>query len=152
MIGMITAIICIKAIIPIMYLIAIYIFYIKVNGLCKEKKQSIFLFCIIRVTLIIRIMVQVTALHWTLEFQESAKCKGHFASHMQGSFCSVQLFGAGSHQIQRSSMENDLFAAIIQHSLRNRFEGAPGDRWKGSGDGRRMWFVNLWALGCSCDM
>ncbi len=24
-------------------------------------------------------MVQVTALLWTLEFQESAKCKGHFA-------------------------------------------------------------------------
>jgi hypothetical protein len=37
----------------------------------------------------------------------------------------------------------------IQHSLRNRFEGAPGDSREGSGDGCRMWFVNSWALGWS---
>ena len=36
-------------------------------------------FCIIRFILIIRIIVQVTALLETLEFQESAKNKGYFA-------------------------------------------------------------------------
>ena len=40
----------------------------------------------------------------------------------------------------------------IPHRLRNRFEGAPGDRREGSGDGCRMWFVNSWALGWSRDM
>ena len=46
-----------------------------------EKVQEInfLFFCIIRIILIIRIMVQVTALLGTLEFQESAKRKGHFA-------------------------------------------------------------------------
>jgi hypothetical protein len=37
------------------------------------------LFCIILFILIIRIIVQVTALLETLEFQESAQRKGHFA-------------------------------------------------------------------------
>ncbi len=37
------------------------------------------MFCIIRFILIIRIMFQVTALLGTLEFQQSAKRKGHFA-------------------------------------------------------------------------
>jgi hypothetical protein len=40
----------------------------------------------------------------------------------------------------------------IPHRLRNRFEGAPGDRREGSGDGCRMWFVNSWAFGWSRDM
>ncbi len=40
----------------------------------------------------------------------------------------------------------------IPHRLSNRFEGAPGDRSEGSGDGCRMWFVNSWALGWSCNM
>jgi hypothetical protein len=40
----------------------------------------------------------------------------------------------------------------IPHRLRNRFEGAPGDRREGSGDGCRLWFVNSWALGWSRDM
>ena len=40
----------------------------------------------------------------------------------------------------------------IQHRLSNHFEGAPGDRREGSGDGCRMWFVNSWALGWSRDM
>ena len=40
----------------------------------------------------------------------------------------------------------------IPHRLRNHFEGAPGDRREGSGDGCRMWFVNSWALGWSRDM
>ncbi len=40
----------------------------------------------------------------------------------------------------------------IPHRLRNRFEGAPGDRRGGSGDGCRMWFVNSWAFGWSLDM
>ena len=40
----------------------------------------------------------------------------------------------------------------IPHSLCNRFEGAPGDRREGSGDGCRMWFVNSWGLGWSRDM
>ncbi len=30
----------------------------------------------------------------------------------------------------------------IPHRLRNHFEGAPGDRREGSGDGCRVWFVN----------
>ncbi len=46
--------------------------------LCKEKEPEI-LISFLRIILIIRIMVQVTALLWTLEFQESAKRKGHFA-------------------------------------------------------------------------
>ena len=40
----------------------------------------------------------------------------------------------------------------IPHSLRNTFEGAPGDRRPGAGDGCRMWFVNSWALGWSRDL
>jgi hypothetical protein len=32
------------------------------------------------------------------------------------------------------------------------FSGAPGDRRMGAGDGCKMWFVNLWALGWSRDM
>ena len=49
---------------------------------CRMKKVqeiNFLFFCIIRIILIIRIMVQVTALLGTLEFQESAKRKGHFA-------------------------------------------------------------------------
>ncbi len=38
------------------------------------------------------------------------------------------------------------------HHMRNFFPGAPGDRRPGAGDGCRMWFVNSWALGWSCDM
>jgi hypothetical protein len=40
----------------------------------------------------------------------------------------------------------------IPHRLRNHFSGAPDDRMPGSGDGRRMWFVNSWALGWSRDI
>ena len=40
----------------------------------------------------------------------------------------------------------------IPHHLHHHFEGAPGDRRPGSGDGCRMWFVNSWALGWSRDM
>jgi hypothetical protein len=40
----------------------------------------------------------------------------------------------------------------IPHHLRHHFPGAPGDCRQGSGDGCRMWFVNLWALGWSSDM
>jgi hypothetical protein len=46
-----------------------------------EKVQEInfLFFCIIRIILIIRIIIQVRALLRTLEFQESAKRKDHFA-------------------------------------------------------------------------
>ena len=40
----------------------------------------------------------------------------------------------------------------IPHRMRNAFPGAPGNRRQGAGDGCRMWFVNLWALGWSSDM
>ena len=51
-----------------------------INCRTEEVQEINFLFlCIIRIILIIRIMVQVTALLGTLEFQESAKHKGHFA-------------------------------------------------------------------------
>ena len=40
----------------------------------------------------------------------------------------------------------------IPHSLHNTFEGAPGNRRPGAGDGCRMWFVNSWALGWSRDL
>jgi hypothetical protein len=35
----------------------------------------------------------------------------------------------------------------IPHNIRNLLPGAIGDRREGSGDGCRMWFVNLWAFG-----
>ncbi len=44
------------------------------------------------------------------------------------------------------------YPGIIPHRMRNAFPGAPGDRRPGAGDGCRMWFVNSWALGWSCDM
>ena len=50
------------------------------------------LFSIIRIVRLIHIMAQVDALLKTLELQESAKRKGHFAL--------FKLFGAGAHQVQ----------------------------------------------------
>ena len=46
----------------------------------------------------------------------------------------------------------DTGTTSIQHSMRNTFEGAPGDSRPGAGDGCRMWFVNSWALGWSRDL
>jgi hypothetical protein len=47
----------------------------------------------------------------------------------------------------------------ILHRLRNTFPpqvsgrpAAPGDRKPGTGDGCRMWFVNLWAMEWSRDL
>ncbi len=40
----------------------------------------------------------------------------------------------------------------IQHSMRNAFSGAPGDRRPGPGEECRIWFVNSWALGWSRDL
>ncbi len=40
----------------------------------------------------------------------------------------------------------------VPHYLRHHFPEAPGDRRPGIGDGCRMWFVNSWALGWSCDI
>jgi hypothetical protein len=40
----------------------------------------------------------------------------------------------------------------IQHSLRNLFQGAPGNSRPGAGDGCRMWFVNSWTMARSRDM
>ena len=40
----------------------------------------------------------------------------------------------------------------IPHHLSNLFPGAPGDRRPGTGDGCRMWLVNSWTMGWSCDM
>ncbi len=42
----------------------------------------------------------------------------------------------------------------IPYHLRNTFSGAPCqcDRRMGAGNGCKMWFVNLWALGWSRDM
>ena len=40
----------------------------------------------------------------------------------------------------------------ILYHLRNLFQGAPGDRRPGAGDGCRMWFVNSWTMAWSRDM
>jgi hypothetical protein len=66
-----------------------------INSLYEKKNRTKFFeaFYIIRFILMICIIFQVTALLGTLELQDSAKT--------QGSFCSVQLFGAWSYQIQQ---------------------------------------------------
>ena len=46
----------------------------------------------------------------------------------------------------------DTGTIMIPHRMHNAFSGAPGDRRPGTGDGCRMWFVNSWALGWSCDL
>jgi hypothetical protein len=112
------------------------------SNCCVQKSLNSILdaFSIVLFILIIRIIVQVTALLETLEFQESARHKGHIALYN----CLV-LGHTKYNGVQRVCCNQ--FPAkpfpvgdtgTILHCMCNLFPGAPGDLREGSWDGCRM--------------